>query len=259
MVRPRGPKKKPKKSAKPKTGKPRRRYHHGNLREALIDATLRLIEESGPERVTVREAATRAGVSSGAPFRHFPTRTALLTAVAEQSMARFRAEIVTALDQAADDEPLARFYALGTAYLRWASRNPTHFRVISDRSLVDLESSESLRRDNAEIRELMERLLAEAQRGGLLRTVDVTLAPVAARALVYGLARMYVDGHHSQWDSEPQVAERQMEAALHLFAESLRATVRADAPPAPLPTDRRPTSARDGGGDPPSPGRSPSS
>ena len=218
----RGPKQNGK--AKPRKRAPaRRRYHHGNLREALIEATLRLIEEIGPERVTVRAAATRAGVSSGAPFRHFPTRTALLTAVAEQAMARFRREIVTALDQAADDEPLARFYALGTAYLRWASRNPTHFRVISDRNLVDFESSESLRRDNAEIRELMERLLAEAHRGGVLRPADVTLAPVAASALVYGLARMYVDGHLSQWDTDPDEAERQMQAALHLFAESLRA------------------------------------
>jgi AcrR family transcriptional regulator len=242
MVRPRGPKKKSRKSAKPKTGKqaPRRRYHHGNLREALIEATLRLIEESGPERVTVREAASRAGVSSGAPFRHFPTRTALLTAVAEESMARLRWEIATALDQAADDEPLARFYALGTTYLRWASRNPAHFRVISDRSLVDVEGSESLRRDNAEIRELMDRLLAEAQRGGLLRAVDGTLAPVAARALIYGLARMYVDGHLSQWGGEPEAVERQMEATLHLFAEGLRATARAEAPPAPN-TNESPT------------------
>jgi len=247
MVRPSGSKKK----AKRKSGKPaparrsaprepapaktahRRRYHHGNLREALIEATLRLIEESGPESVTVRQAATRAGVSSGAPFRHFPTRTALLTAVAEQAMARFREEIVTALDQAAHDEPLARFYALGTAYLRWASRNPTHFRVISDPSLVDFETSESLGRNNAEIRELMARLLAEAQRDGLLRTVDVTLAPVAASALVYGLARMYVDGHLSQWDIEPDAVGRQMQATLHLFTDSLRANVRTDAPPAP--------------------------
>jgi AcrR family transcriptional regulator len=175
------------KSAKPKTGSGYAAATIRNLREALI-GTLRLIEESGPERVTVREAATRAGVSSGAPFRHFPTRTALLTAVAEESMARLRWEIATALDQAADDEPLARFYALGTTYLRWASRNPAHFRVISDRSLVDVEGSESLRRDNAEIRELMDQLLAEAQRGGLLRTVDVGLAPVAARALIYSLA-----------------------------------------------------------------------
>jgi AcrR family transcriptional regulator len=235
--------KSPRKAQEPRTGKPARArlkvskkkgplkasgrgpYHHGNLGEALVEATLHLLKEKGPERVTVREAAKRAGVSSGAPFRHFPTRTALLTAVAEQAMARFRDEIVAALGEAETDEPLARFHALGTAYLRWATRNPMHFRVISDRSLIDFEGSELLRRNNAEIRGLMEQLLADAQRRGLLRTVDVALVPVAAHALVYGLARTYVDGRSSERDIAPKMAGRQMQAALQLFTDSLRAKV----------------------------------
>jgi AcrR family transcriptional regulator len=212
----------------------RESYHHGRLREALIEATLHLLEEGGPERVTVREAAKRAGVSSGAPFRHFPTRTALLTAVAEQAMGRFRAEIDTALGQADPDDPLARFRAVGTAYLRWALHNPTHFRVISDRSLIDLEGSEVLLRDNLEIRTLMDELLAEAQRRGMLRPVDVTLVPVAARALVYGLARMHVDGHLAQWGVAPDEAERQLQAALDLVIGSL-STRPPEAPGRPAP------------------------
>jgi AcrR family transcriptional regulator len=199
----------------------KRPYHHGRLREALIEATLRLLEEGGPDRVTVREAAKRAGVSSGAPFRHFPTRTALLTAVAEQAMGRFRAEIVDALEHADPDDPVARFRAVGTAYLRWALRNPTHFRVISDRSLIDLESSASFVRDNLEIRGLMDDLLSEAQRRGMLRQVDVTLVPLAARALVYGLARMHVDGHLAQWDVAPEVAEQRLQGALDLVIGAL--------------------------------------
>ena len=67
-------------------------YRHGNLREALIEAAIQLVEEVGPENVSVREAAKRAGVSPGAPFRHFASKTALLTAVADQAMGLFRAE-----------------------------------------------------------------------------------------------------------------------------------------------------------------------
>src|SRR5689334_17798420 len=122
-------------------------YHHGDLRAALVEASLAIIEERGPEQVTVREAAKRAGVSSGAPFRHFPNRTALMTAVAEEAQRRFRAEIEAAL-AAAPSEPLARLHALGAAYLRWAIGNPTHFRVISARNLIDYESSDYLTRDN---------------------------------------------------------------------------------------------------------------
>jgi AcrR family transcriptional regulator len=156
-------------------------------------------------------------------------------------MGRFRAAIDTALAKADADDPLARFRAVGAAYLRWARENPTHFRVISDRSLIDIEGSEAIRRDNLEIRGLMDELLAEAQRRGMLRPVDVTLVPMSARALVYGLARMHVDGHLAQWDVAPDEAERQLEGALDLFIASLRA----DAPdvrvgPAPRRSRARP-------------------
>jgi AcrR family transcriptional regulator len=202
-------------------GAPRRSYHHGRLREALIEATLQLLEEGGPESVTVREAGKRAGVSSGAPFRHFPTKRALLTAVAEEAVGRFRAEIEKAQKEADPDDPLARFRAVGTAYLRWALGNPMHFRVVSDRSLIDLDGSEIFRRHNAEIQGLMNELLEEARQRGMLRPLDHRLVPLAARALVYGLARMHVDGHLAQWGVQPAEAERRLQAAFDLVMGSL--------------------------------------
>src|SRR3954467_15222190 len=110
-------------------------YHHGDLRRVLIDAALQLVNEGGAEAVSVREAARRAGVSPGAPFRHFPTRTALMTAVAEESMRRFRAEIDAALLEAPADQPLRRLRAIALAYLRWAMRNPAYFEVHSTQRL----------------------------------------------------------------------------------------------------------------------------
>src|SRR5579885_21125 len=62
----------------------RKTYHHGNLREALIEASLDLIAESGPKALTLREAARRAGVSHNAPYRHFQDKDDLLAAVAAQ-------------------------------------------------------------------------------------------------------------------------------------------------------------------------------
>ena len=202
---------------------PRARYHHGNLRTALIAATERLIEESGPESVTVREAARRAGVSSGAPFRHFPNRTALMTAVAEQAMTRLRTEVADALIATASADPLARFVAFGNAYFRWVIGNPTQFRVISARNLIDFDGSESLTRDNGEVRAAMTEVLEEGRRAGVLRYPDVALAQLSARAMVYGLARMYVDGHFAQWDVLGGGAEQAMQAVLGLFLDGLMA------------------------------------
>ena len=210
----------PRPKAGTKAGR-RRHYHHGDLRPALIEATLQLIEEEGPEKVTVRAAAKRAGVSSGAPFRHFPNRTALMTAVAEEATARFVAEIAAAQAEVESDDPLARLLAIGTAYLRWAVRNPTHFQVVSTRSLIDYDSSQSLRRDNDAIRQEMEALLAEAQRRGQLRQADIAHAPLAARAMVYGLARMYADGHFAQWAVPGETPEQAMQAVLALFIAGL--------------------------------------
>jgi len=202
---------------------PRRRttYHHGHLREALIASALKMVKEQGAESVSVREVAKRAGVSSGAPFRHFPSRTTLMTAVAEQAMRRFRGEIVRALEEVKSDEPLARFRALGTAYMRWVVRNPEHFQVISNRTLIDFDGSASLRRDNAEIRELMEQLLSEQRQHAPLLQDDLKVISFTARALAYGIARMYVDGHLPQWDIPADEAERAFNAAFDLFVESV--------------------------------------
>lgn len=192
-------------------------YHHGNLREALIRAAVQLAEEGGPDNVSVREVAKRVGVSPGAPFRHFASKTALMTAIAEEATRRFLGEIALAVEGVALDDPLGRFAAVGIAYLRWAIQNPTHFQIISTRSLIDWDSSESLRRDNAAIRALMEEALTEAQRRGLLASKDLAEAQIAGRALVYGLARMYIDGHFAQWGVDGETAERTAQKALKHF------------------------------------------
>lgn len=194
-----------------------RSYHHGDLRRVLIDAALRLAEERGVDAVRVREAARLAGVSPGAPFRHFPTRAALIMAVAEEAQRRFRVEIAGALEAAPKDDPLARFRALGIAYVRWALRNPTHFEVISTGSLFDHRASQELTRDNDEVIGWTERLLADAFESGQLRSGDLHLIKVAGRALVYGFARMNIDGHFPRWGVTEAEAERTAEAVIDLF------------------------------------------
>ncbi|MBR1125371.1 TetR/AcrR family transcriptional regulator [Bradyrhizobium lablabi] len=192
-------------------------YHHGDLRRVLIDAALQLVGEGGPDGLSVREAARRAGVSPGAPFRHFPSREALMTAVAEEAQRRFRAEIEAALTEAPADDPLARFRHLGLAYLRWAMRNPTHFEILSSRRFFDHDKSVQVSRDNNELIDLTGRTLAEAFAKGQLRVTDLKQVQIAGRALVYGFARMNIDGHFPRWGVNDAEAERTAEAVLDLF------------------------------------------
>lgn len=198
-----------------------KRYHHGNLVEALVEATIKIVEERGVEHVSVREAAKRAGVSPAAPFRHFRSKTALMTAVAEQAMARLTDAIAQARASAEGGDPLAAFEAIGHGYLRWALANPTHFQVISSRTLVDFHSSDALRAQNDAIRDQMVDLLAEArEQGQLMHDVDFDHLVLSARALVYGLARMAIDGHFPEWHVSEPPAEA-MHRALHLFINQI--------------------------------------
>jgi AcrR family transcriptional regulator len=216
--------------AKSASGKPRRRrapasaskpYHHGDLRRVLIDAALQLVGESGPDAVSVREAARRAGVSPGAPFRHFASRDALMQAVAEEAQRRFRAEIEVALSEAPAGDPLACFRALGLAYVRWAMRNPTHFEILSSRRFFDHDKAAGVSADNAELIELTGRTLAEAFAQGQLRSVDLKAVQIAGRALVYGFARMNIDGHFPRWGVAGAEAERTAAAIIDLFIEGI--------------------------------------
>jgi AcrR family transcriptional regulator len=196
-------------------------YHHGDLRRALIDAGFRLVEEGGAESLSVREAARRAGVSPGAPFRHFASRDALMTAVAIEAQRRFRAEIDATLAENPQGDPLARLRAFGIAYLRWAMRNPAHFEIISSGRLFDYDRSAELLRDNAEVIGAMAATIEQAAAQGQLRETNVGRVQIAARALVYGFARMNIDGHFPRWGVARADAEATAEAVVDLFIDGI--------------------------------------
>ena len=182
------------------TTSPRQTYHHGNLVEALVAAAVAIVEEHGIDRLSVREVAKRAGVSAGAPFRHFPSKTALLTAVAEQAMEGLVKAVAAAQAKIDPADPIAAFEAIGHGYLNWALAYPTHFQIISSRTLINFTGSAVLMDHNAALRSRMVDLLTRAKALGTCSSdVDVDQLVLSSRAFVYGLARMTVDGHFPEW------------------------------------------------------------
>jgi len=125
------------------------------------------------------------------------------------------------LAEATAGDPLARFRRLGLAYMRWAMRNPTHFEIISSRRFFDHDKAAGVSRDNAELIGLTERTLAEAFALGQLRSPDLKRVQIAGRALVYGFARMNIDGHFPRWGVAGAEAERTAEAILDLFIDGI--------------------------------------
>jgi AcrR family transcriptional regulator len=118
--------------------KARGRHHHGALRRALLDAVAEIVLESGPESVTLRECARRAGVSHSAATPHFGDKRGLLTAFAAEGEARL-AQSMRAAQAAlpANADAAARLSAAGHGYIAFARAEPAHFRVMFRSDLID--------------------------------------------------------------------------------------------------------------------------
>jgi AcrR family transcriptional regulator len=113
---------------------PRRSYHHGDLRRALLEAGIALAREGGPEAVVLREATRRAGVVPNAAYRHFASRHALLQAVRSAALAALAVAMEKELARArrgrqGADHARASLRAIGAAYMRFALTEPGLFRT----------------------------------------------------------------------------------------------------------------------------------
>lgn len=104
-------------------------YHHGDLRKALVEAGIDILEQAGVHALTLRAVAARAGVSHAAPHHHFPSLNALLTAIAAIAFTRL-SEALAAECARCEQTPLAQIRAHGRAYLAFARSHPGLFRLM---------------------------------------------------------------------------------------------------------------------------------
>lgn len=105
------------------------RYHHGDLRDALLDAAEALVRERGADGWSLREASARVGVSPSAAYHHFASRDALVSALSRRVIARSGELLRAAADRASGD-PQQPLVAFGVAYVRWALDDPAVARLV---------------------------------------------------------------------------------------------------------------------------------
>lgn len=200
-------------------GKGRKGYHHGNLREALVRAAMKLISEKGPGGFTFAEAARAAGVSPAAPYRHFRDRDALLADVARRGFEAF----AVALDNAWDDgrpSPRMAFERVGRAYLDFARREPALFAAM-------FESGQSFA-DTPEVREPGERAFAILRQAceGVVATMPVGRRPPAMMmalhiwSLSHGIAALFSRGDGARRPI-PMTPEELLESAVLIYLAGL--------------------------------------
>ncbi|MDT9597956.1 TetR/AcrR family transcriptional regulator [Sphingosinicella rhizophila] len=183
-----------------------RSYHHGALRQALIEAAEAVITERGVDGFSLRETARRAGVSPAAPGHHFKDARGLLTAVATQAFQAF-GDALSAADMGGDRK--ARIRAQGMAYVRFALAHPAKFDLLWRKALIDDADP-----DYAAAGKRAFLILDKAVRGDRPSAgdLDPSMAPsIAAWSIVHGFARLAMDG---LFGTGPGAAERAAEALL---------------------------------------------
>ena len=176
------------------------RYHHGDLRRALVQEAVRTIQRHGVEGLTLRAVGQALGVSRTALYRHFADKSALLAAVAREGFRTLRLELVGAWEEGGRG-PEA-FDAMGVAYVRFAVTHPSHYRVMFG-GFVDARAADPDLEEEAAaaFRMLVDALVAQ-QSAGLLREDDPSQLARFIWAIVHGVAMLAIDGQLHGQDAE---------------------------------------------------------
>ncbi len=200
-------------------GRKRRGYHHGNLRETLVQAALALIGDKGSAGFTFADAARWAGVSPAAPYRHFRDRDDLMADVAKRGFERFTAHLAKAWNEGRP-EPYRAFENIGRAYLSFA-RNETAYYAAMFESRLPLDSSPELAAAGDEAFAVLRRatealcnLMPEDERPPVL------MMSLHFWSLLHGIASLFARGDAARRPL-PMPPEELLESALLVYLGGL--------------------------------------
>lgn len=197
-----------------------RTYHHGNLREALIQAALNLIAEHGPAGFSFAEVARAAGVSPAAPYRHFRDRNALVAEVARQGFERFADELERAWNAGRPD-PVSAVESCGKAYLAFARRHPASYAAMFEAGLAlkdDASLQPSFQRAFGVIRHAAD---AACQSMAKDNRPPPLMVALHIWALYHGVAALFVGHGDAPPRKLPMSPEDLLEAGLLIYMKGL--------------------------------------
>jgi AcrR family transcriptional regulator len=165
-----------------------RGYHHGNLRRALIETGLKLIQQKGVRALTLREIGNRIGVSRMAPYRHFADKAALLAAIREEGFTVFADDLARAKAEAKPDFA-SRLTAMALAYVRFSARHAAYFEVMFGPQ-TDAAESDPHKDAGRKAFDLLAETIREGQVSGDVRSGDSEQLALVAWSLVHGISAL---------------------------------------------------------------------
>lgn len=197
----------------------RRGYHHGNLREALIDAAIELISEKGPAGFTFADAARGAGVSPAAPYRHFRDRDALMADIAKRGFEAL-AEVLTAAAKDGSPNAVATVERIGQAYIDFARREPALFSAMFESGPASAEEPAVKAAEDRAFNVLLEACEAISSSAKTTQRPPAMMMALHLFSLAHGIAALYSRGDESR-RTIPMAPSELLEAAVLVYLDGL--------------------------------------
>ncbi len=194
-------------------------YHHGNLKEALLDAARRLIVEKGPDGFTLAEAARLAGVSPAAPYRHFKDRAEILGALAVAGFEDFSSALDEAWQNGRPDAVTA-FTRVGRAYLEFARKDPGAYKAMFEPG-ISLKNTSGLRTARGRAFDVLRTSSAALLEGSSAKKLPpVDLMSIHIWSMTHGVATLFAEGSLAR-GRVPISAEDVLESGVLVYLRGL--------------------------------------
>lgn len=198
----------------------KQKYHHGDLRSALLEAALTVISEIGPQGLTIREVARRAGVSHAAPYRHFTDKNELILAVVEQGFDLLQSTMQAEKD-AAEDDPLSQFAASGMAYVNFALQHPAYYRVMFSGDMLSSTGNVTLQHTSREALQEMVSNIRDCQQLGVVRDGDPVIQALTILSTIHGFVCLVNDNRTGHLIDDSYSLDGIRDAVLNTLFEGL--------------------------------------
>lgn len=214
-------------------GRSKRKYHHGDLRNALIDATLKLIATTGVRELSLREVSRTAGVSHAASYRHFPSKESLLAAVAEQGFGLLT-EAMRSSMRFGGQTPIAKLQTAGVAYVDFGLQHPQHLTVMFGGAIANFDDHPGLKAAAKGAQDELRTVVRAVFQGLARGAAEEDAVEAAAWAIVHGLTVLLADGQIQTRGGNRPTKREQMRlagAVTSVFCDALEGLLRRPPPP----------------------------
>ena len=177
---------------------PAKKYHHGDLKNALIKAGVEILSREGVHGLSLRKVAQKAGVSHTAPYSHFSDKQALIAAISTEGFQIIYEKLDNAI-QRYQGYPLRQLVEGAWAYIQFALSDPAHFKVTLSSVLEREKDYPAFVEMSQKSYGLVIRIVETCQAAGLLRPGPVDVEAVSVWSIVHGFVSLLLEGqfYHS--------------------------------------------------------------